>query len=60
MNTEYVFSLCLPKRYPIQLAADEHLSYLWLDANQASAKAWSDSNAQEIRTLASKLAHNSR
>ena len=60
VNTEYVFSLCLPKRYPIQLAADEHLSYLWLDVNQASAKAWSDSNAQEIRTLASKLAHNSR
>ncbi|WP_151173908.1 dihydroneopterin triphosphate diphosphatase [Pseudoalteromonas ruthenica] len=60
VNTEYVFSLCLPKRYPIQLAADEHLSYLWLDANQACDKAWSASNAQEIRTLALALAHNSR
>jgi len=50
-NTEHVFSLCLPEKYPVTLASKEHLAYQWLPWQQAADKVFSWSNAEAIRHL---------
>jgi len=51
-NTEHVFSLELPRRMPVVLAADEHTSSLWLPSHEAAAKCFSWSNRDAIGMLA--------
>ena len=50
-NTEHVFSLELPQRAPVVLAADEHTASLWLPARDAAAKCFSWSNSDAIDML---------
>ena len=50
-NTEHVFGLCLPSPKPIQLAAREHLGYIWSPWQEAAEKVFSSSNSQAIRKL---------
>ncbi|WP_125784607.1 dihydroneopterin triphosphate diphosphatase [Pseudoalteromonas rubra] len=51
VNTEYVFSVCVPKGCEVQLAPGEHLAYRWLTQQQAAEQAWSSSNRQEILSI---------
>lgn len=46
-NTEYVFSLQLPDKRPIQLDSGEHVEYRWLprDAAAAGASSYTDRDA---------------
>jgi dihydroneopterin triphosphate diphosphatase len=48
-NKEHVFSLEVRPEQPIRLT--EHSTYLWLPADQAAAKVWSDSNRRAILQL---------
>lgn len=50
-NTEHVFSLQLPERLPVRLAAREHLGCCWLPWQAAADKCFSWSNADAIRHL---------
>jgi dATP pyrophosphohydrolase len=50
-NTEHWFSLPVPHPVPVQLAPDEHLSYLWLPWQEAAPKCFSWSNRQAIEEL---------
>jgi dATP pyrophosphohydrolase len=50
-NTEHVFSVQLPGRAPVTLAADEHVASLWLPWDAAAAKCFSWSNRDAIRIL---------
>lgn len=50
-NTEHVFDLCVPCTLPIEIAAREHLNYVWLPWQQAAEKVFSSSNAEAIREL---------
>ena len=50
-NTEHVFGLCLPEPTPIQIAAREHLGYIWTPWQEAAEKVFSSSNAQAIQKL---------
>ncbi len=52
-NTEQVFSLELPARLPVVLAAAEHSASLWLPWEEAAAKCFSWSNRDAIRILGS-------
>jgi dihydroneopterin triphosphate diphosphatase len=54
-NTEHVFSLEVPENISINVAAREHLGYVWLPWQEAAERVFSSSNAQVIRLLASKL-----
>jgi len=51
INTEHVFGLCLPAPLPVQIAAREHLNFMWLPWQQAAEKVFSSSNAEAIRHL---------
>ncbi|WP_404341755.1 dihydroneopterin triphosphate diphosphatase [Pseudoalteromonas mariniglutinosa] len=51
INTEHVFSICVPDNVTITLDPSEHTHYLWLPQQQAAEKAWSPSNAAEILLL---------
>jgi dATP pyrophosphohydrolase len=53
-NTEHVFSLELPKRLPVALAADEHVASDWLPWREAAAKCFSWSNRDVILLLGEK------
>ena len=53
-NTEHVFSLGVPENILINVAAREHLGYIWLPWQEAAERVFSSSNAQAIRMLASK------
>jgi dATP pyrophosphohydrolase len=55
-NTEHVFSLCLPERRPVRLAADEHRAQLWLPQQEAARKVFSWSNRDAILSLGQPLA----
>jgi len=46
-NTEHLFRLQLTSQPDIRLT--EHLSYLWLPAQQAMAKVWSQTNKLAIQ-----------
>jgi len=50
-NTEHVFGLQVPLPLPVKLAPREHLSHLWLPAEEAAARCFSPSNAEAIRRL---------
>lgn len=50
-NTEHVFSLELPGRLPVALAADEHVASGWLPWREAAAKCFSWSNRDAILLL---------
>jgi dATP pyrophosphohydrolase len=50
-NTEHVFSVELPQRLPVKLAADEHVASLWLPWREAAAKCFSWSNRDAIALL---------
>jgi dATP pyrophosphohydrolase len=54
-NTEHVFSLCLPRRQPIRLAADEHRRSRWLPWRDAAAACFSWSNRDAILALPQRL-----
>jgi len=49
-NTEHVFSLALPERFPVALAA-EHTAYQWLPWREAAALCFSWSNRDAILML---------
>ncbi|MCG7534183.1 dihydroneopterin triphosphate diphosphatase [Pseudoalteromonas sp. OOF1S-7] len=51
VNTEYVFSVCVPKGCEVRLAPGEHLAYQWLTQQHAAEQAWSSSNSQEILSI---------
>jgi dihydroneopterin triphosphate diphosphatase len=51
-NTEYIFGLKVPAPIPIQLSADEHVQYLWLDWTEAMDKVFSWTNVEAIKKLA--------
>ena len=53
-NTEHVFSLELPARVPVTLAADEHVATVWLPWRAAAAKCFSWSNRDAILLLGEK------
>jgi dATP pyrophosphohydrolase len=54
-NTEHVFSLQVPGKLPVALAAGEHLQHLWLPWRDAADKVFSWSNADAIRELPRRL-----
>ncbi|CAM4204929.1 dihydroneopterin triphosphate diphosphatase [Pseudoalteromonas byunsanensis] len=51
VNTEHVFSICVPKDVEVTLDPNEHTQYLWLSQSEAIDKAWSPSNAKEISNI---------
>lgn len=51
INTEHVFSICVPDDIKVTLDPDEHTDYLWLPQKEAACKAWSPSNKDEILAL---------
>jgi dATP pyrophosphohydrolase len=50
-NTEHVFGLQVPLAVAVTLAPREHLSHVWLPAEEAAARCFSPSNAEAIRKL---------
>jgi dATP pyrophosphohydrolase len=50
-NTEHVFSVELPNKQPVTLAADEHVASLWLPWREAAARCFSWSNRDAIALL---------
>lgn len=50
-NTEHVFGLELAAPLPVQLAADEHLRYEWVDWREAAIKVFSWTNVLALRKL---------
>lgn len=57
-NVEHVFGLCLPELEPITVATNEHLGYMWLPWQQAAEKVFSNSNAEAIRILPTRVKSN--
>ena len=51
-NTEHIFALKVPASIPVQLSADEHVQYLWLDWRDAMDKVFSWTNVEAIKKLA--------
>ena len=51
-NTEHIFGLKVPANIPIQLSADEHVQYLWIDWRDAMDKVFSWTNVEAIKKLA--------
>lgn len=56
INTEHLFSLELPERQPITLAAQEHRALLWLPWQEAAGKVFSWSNRDAILALPQHMA----
>ena len=54
-NTEHVFRLELPRRLPVKLAQDEHVTFAWLPWREAARKCFSWSNRDGIVMLAERL-----
>jgi len=52
-NTEHVFSLALPGRVPVTLAADEHVASQWLPWREAAERCFSWSNRDAIHVVQS-------
>lgn len=59
-NTEHVFSVQVPEPVPVQLARQEHLSYLWLPWAEAAPRCFSWSNRQAIEELPGRVARSKR
>lgn len=51
INTEYVFSLCLPAAVPVRLSATEHTAQIWLPRHEAADKVFSSTNREAILGL---------
>ena len=51
-NTEHIFGLKVPATTPIQLSADEHVQYRWVDWRDAMDKVFSWTNVEAIKKLA--------
>ncbi|MDP4984233.1 dihydroneopterin triphosphate diphosphatase [Pseudoalteromonas tunicata] len=51
INTEHVFSICVPNDIRITLNPNEHTDLIWLAQQEAADKAWSPSNSAEILAL---------
>ena len=51
-NREHIFALKVPASIPIQLSADEHVQYLWLNWRDAMDKVFSWTNVEAIKKLA--------
>jgi len=51
-NTEHIFALKVPANISIQLSADEHVQYLWVDWRDAMDKVFSWTNVEAIKKLA--------
>ena len=51
-NREHIFALKVPASIPIQLSADEHVQYLWVDWHDAMDKVFSWTNIEAIKKLA--------
>ncbi|RJE71135.1 dihydroneopterin triphosphate diphosphatase [Pseudoalteromonas sp. MSK9-3] len=51
INTEHVFSICVPSTTQVVLDPNEHTAYQWLSQSKAAALAWSESNKQEILAM---------
>ncbi|WP_040512684.1 dihydroneopterin triphosphate diphosphatase [Limnobacter sp. MED105] len=54
-NTEHWFLACVPAGFVPQLAADEHVGYAWMNAQEAADRCFSPNNAQAILELNLKL-----
>ena len=50
-NTEHVFSLLVPEKYPVVLAPKEHLNSAWLPYREAAEKCFSYTNRNAILEL---------
>jgi dATP pyrophosphohydrolase len=50
-NTEYVFSVCVPRDIPILLSPREHVAHAWLPLLEAADRCFSSSNAEAILQL---------
>jgi dATP pyrophosphohydrolase len=55
-NTEHVFSLEVPERLAVVMAADEHVANQWLPWSEAAAECFSWSNRDAIRILGEQAA----
>ena len=51
-NREHIFALKVPASIPVQLSADEHVQYLWVDWRDALDKVFSWTNVEAIKKLA--------
>ena len=51
LNREHAFTLALPGRVPVRLAAGEHAEHAWLPAAQAAERVASWTNRDAIRCL---------
>jgi len=51
-NTEHIFALKVPTSIHIQLSADEHVQYLWVNWRDAMDKVFSWTNVEAIKKLA--------
>lgn len=51
INTEYVYSLCLPAAAPVRLSAAEHTGQIWLPRTEAAEKVFSRTNRDAILRL---------
>lgn len=56
-NTEHVFSVCLPERCEVNIAAKEHRRFKWVNWQQAAEMVFSPSNAEALRELPARCAH---
>ncbi len=50
-NIEHTFGLLVPEPFPVTIAQQEHLNFMWLPWQQAAEKIFSWSNEQAIRSL---------
>lgn len=50
-NTEYLFSLCVPRSTPITLSPHEHTAWQWLPLMAAADRCFSPSNAEAVLML---------
>lgn len=51
LNTEHVFSLCVPRGTPVTLSPREHIDLCWLPRLEAADRCYSFSNAEAILLL---------
>jgi dihydroneopterin triphosphate diphosphatase len=58
-NLEHVFSLEVPGRVPVRLAADEHTAALWLPWQEAADRVFSWTNRDAILLLAGRCSDRS-
>ncbi len=54
-NTEHVYSLCVPEKGRVIIAADEHLAWRWLPWRDAAAACFSWTNRDAILDLPRRL-----